>query len=155
VFAGSGDDTFYLANGDFAPGESLTGNGGTDSIILTNATTVDSSTGNIALNEILTGSSGDDTVTMTATQWANFTTIDLRGGTNTLTVIADGSDISALGTPTVTNVQFGNLVGDSGSNSITLTGAQLDAILVSSSIDLQGGTDTINLTSTSVMLNFH
>jgi hypothetical protein len=90
---------------------------------------------------------------MMAHDWANAITIDPGGGTNVLSVYADG-DISALGTPTVTHVTTGNLTGDVGFDSITLSGAQLDAILTGNgTIDLVTGTGAINLTSTSVDLN--
>ena len=71
-----------------------------------------------------------------------------------LNVVASGN-ISALGTPTVSNVETGNLTGTTGTDTVTLTGAQLDAILIGAgTINLGAGTgDTINLTSTSTDLN--
>jgi large repetitive protein len=91
---------------------------------------------------------------LSATQWSNFTTIDLVGATNTLSVVANG-DISAAGTPTLANITTGNLRGTVGNDAVTLTGAQLDAIIVGGgTIDLGiGALDTINLTSTSAALN--
>ena len=150
---GAGSDTFYLANGDFVSGESIDGGGDADAIVLTNPTTVNFTSGTVSNVETLTGSGGNDTVTMSANQWAGFNTINLGGGTNVLNVVA-GGDISASSTPTVGNVTTGNLTGTSGNDSITLTGAQLDAIIVGAgSISLGAGTDTINLTSTSADLN--
>ena len=149
---GAGNDTFYLANGDFASGESIDGGADADAIVLTNATTVNFTTGTVSNVETLTGSSGNDTVTMSANQWAGFSTINLGSGTNVLNVVASG-DISAQPTPTVSNVTTGNLTGTSG-NDDTLTGAQLDAIIIGAgTINLGAGTDTINLTSTSADLN--
>ena len=151
---GGGNDTFNLANGDFAAGESIDGGANTDSIALTNTTTVDFTIGTVAGVETLTGSSGGDAVMMSATQWAAFTTIDLAGGSNVLNVVASG-DIHSLGTPTISNVTTGRLVGTTGDDSVTLTGAQLDAIIFGGgTITLGPGTnDTINLTSTSADLN--
>ena len=150
---GAGNDTFYLANGDFASGESIDGGADADAIVLTNATTVNFTSGTVSNVETLTGSSGNDTVTMSANQWAGFNTINLGSGTNVLNVVASG-DISAATTPTVSNVTTGNLTGTSGNDSITLTGAQLDAIIIGAgTINLGAGTDTINLTSTSADLN--
>ena len=65
------------------------------------------------------------------------------------------ANISALATPAISNVETGNLTGTSGTDTVTLTGAQLDAILIGSgTINLGAGTgDTINLTSTSTELN--
>jgi hypothetical protein len=61
----------------------------------------------------------NDNIDILATQWAAVNSIDLGGGTNTLDVWANG-DISALGTPTVTNVATGNLTGFSdGSGKLT------------------------------------
>ena len=150
---GAGNDTFYLANGDFASGESIDGGADVDAIVLTNATTVNFTTGTVSNVETLTGSSGNDTVTVSAPQWAGFNTINLGSGTNVLNVVASG-DISAGPTPTLSNVTTGNLTGSSGNDSITLSGAQLDAIIIGAgTINLGAGTDTINLTSTSADLN--
>ena len=130
---------------------SIDGGTDADAIVLTNATTVNFTTGTVSNVETLTGSSGNDTVTMSANQWAGFSTINLGSGTNVLNVVASG-DISALPTPTVSNVTTGNLTGTSGNE--TLTGAQLDAIIIGAgTINLGAGTDTINLTSTSADLN--
>jgi len=150
---GGGNDTFYLANGDFVLSESIDGGADADAIVLTNATTVDFTSGTVINVETLTGSSGNDTVTMSAPQWAGFNTIDLGSGINVLNVVASG-DVSAGTTPTVSNVTTGNLTGTSGNDSITLTGAQLDAIIIGGgTINLGAGTDTINLSSTSADLN--
>jgi VCBS repeat-containing protein len=150
---GAGNDTFYLANGDFASGESIDGGAGTDSIVLTNATTADFTSGTVSNVETLTGSSGNDTVTMSATQWTGFSTINLGSGTNVLNVVASGN-ISALPTPALSNVTTGSLIGTAGNDTITLTGAQLDAIIIGGgTINLGAGTDTINLISTSADLN--
>ena len=150
---GAGNDTFFLANGDFASGESIDGGADTDAIVLTNATTVNFTSGTVSNVETLTGSSGNDTVTMSTPQWAGFNTIDLGSGTNVLNIVASG-DISAGTTPTVSNVTTENLTGTIGNDSITLTGAQLDAIIIGAgTINLGAGTDTINLTSTSADLN--
>ncbi len=155
IDGGDGNDTINLANNDFAAGESLTGGAGTDGIVLTNATTINLSTGTIATIELLTGSSGNDNVTMNAAHFGSFTTINLAGGTDVMNVFADGSNISALSLPTVSNVETGNLVGDGNNNSVTLTGAQLDAIIQGTgTINLgAGASDTINITSTSADLN--
>ena len=150
----AGNDLIYLANGEFGSGETIDGGADTDTIVLTDATTIDFSTGTLTAVEELVGSSGNDTVTTTATQWASFSSIDLGGGTNVLNVVASGS-ISALGAVALSNVTTGNLTGTSGTDTVTLTGAQLDAILVGSgTVNLAGGSgDTINLTSTSADLN--
>lgn len=154
IDGGNNNDTIILLNGDFAAGESITGGAGTDILLLQNATTVDFTTGTLATLETLTGSTGNDVVTMSASQWVNFTTIDMSGGTDTLNVLAAG-DISASGTPAISGVETGNLVGTAGNDSITLTGAQLNAIITGLGTIMMGGgiTDIINLTSTSVDLN--
>ena len=104
--------------------------------------------------ETLTGSGGNDTVTMSAAQWSGFSTINLGVGTDVLNVVA-GGDISALGTPAVGTVETGNLTGTAGTDTVTLSGAQLDAIVIGAgTINLgTGAGDTINLTSTSADLN--
>ena len=105
--------------------------------------------------ETLTGSTSSDTVTLSALQLAGLGTVNLVSGfTDTLNVVANG-DISQLALATMSNIDTGNLTGTSGTDSITLTGAQLNAILIGSgTINLGSGTgDTINLTSTSSDLN--
>ena len=162
IVAGSGDDTINIANGQFAAGESINGGANTasgtrDQIVLTNGTTVDFSTGTVTGIETLNGSSSSDTVTMTAAQLAGFSTVNLGSGfltTDVLNVVASGN-IAALAMPAISNVETGNLTGTSNSDVVTLTGAQLDAIIIGSgTINLGNGSgDTINLTSTSADLN--
>ena len=156
---GAGDDIFYMASGDLdntvTGFESITGGADTDTIQLTNAATFDFATDvSVGGVEIFNGSSGDDSIRLNATQLAGFTTVDLAGGTNTLNTVASG-DISASTLPTISNIATGNLVGSTGNDSVTLTGAQLDAILIGpGTIDLGTGTnDTITLTTTSAELN--
>ena len=150
-----GNDIFNLANGDFAAGEHIDGGADVDSIILTGEATVNFATGTIVGVETLTGSAGNDNVTMTAQQWAAFSTINLAGGGDALTVNVSGSvDISAAAIASISSTETGNLSGSGGADTITLTGAQLDAILIGSgTINLGGGSDTIVLTSTSNDLN--
>ncbi|MCC6597537.1 MAG: type I secretion C-terminal target domain-containing protein [Alphaproteobacteria bacterium] len=154
IDAGAGNDIIYLFSGAFDPGESIDGGTGTDTIIFTNATSVNFSQGTLVNVEYLTGTIGNDTITMTASQWAGFTSIDMGGGTDRLYVVADGADISALGAPIYANVSGGYMTGTAGDDSITITGEQLDALLFGTgTISLGTGTDTINLTSTSIELN--
>ena len=155
IAAGAGNDTINLASGDFAAGESIDGGANSDTIVLTNGTTVDFSVGTVTNVEALTGSTGSDTVTLSALQLAGFGTVNLVSGTtDTLNVVANGN-ISQLALATLSNIDSGNLIGTAGTDSITLTGAQLNAILIGSgTINLGSGAgDTINLTSTSSDLN--
>jgi Ca2+-binding RTX toxin-like protein len=155
LVGGNGNDTFRLANGDFTAGESIDGGAGTDTIQLTNATTVDFTQGKLASIERLIGSAGNDSVTLSVPQWLAFTTINLASGSDTLTVLAQGTmDISGLAGPSVAGVETGTLAGTGGDDALTLTGAQLNTILAGSgTIDLGGGQDSLGLTSTSVDLN--
>lgn len=160
IVAGSGNDTINLGTGQFVAGESIQGgaNGATgtrDQIALTTGgTTVDFSVGTVSGVETLTGSGGGDNVTMTASQWAGLSTISMGLGTDTVNVLASGN-ISALATPTLNSVENGSLAGTAGTDSVTLSGPQLNAIVAGSGIvDLGAGSgDTINLTSTSTDLN--
>ena len=154
IAAGGGNDTINLANGDFVSGELIDGGANSDTIVLTNGTTVDFTVGTVTNVEALTGSTGSDTVTLSALQLAGLGTVNLVSGTDTLNVVANG-DISQLALATLSNIDTGNLIGTTGTDSITLTGAQLNAILTGSgTINLGSGTgDTINLTSTSSDLN--
>ncbi|MEZ5902635.1 MAG: PA14 domain-containing protein [Alphaproteobacteria bacterium] len=155
IDGGNDDDSLLLANGDFAAGESLTGGGGTDNITLTNATTVDFTTGTLATIETLNGSTGNDDVTYTIQQALGFSTINLGAGTDTSRVQVSGAvDVTVSGTPTVSNAEHGYLTGSAGADILTITGAQLDALIFGSgTINFAGGADTLNITSTSADLN--
>ena len=122
-------------------------------MLTTSGTTVNLTLGTVSGVETLTGSGGADNVTMSAAQFAAFETINLGSGTDVLNVMASGN-ISALAVPLISGVETGNLTGSTGNDVVTLSGAQLDAIIVGSgTINLNTGTDTINLTSTSTDLN--
>ncbi len=152
---GADNDTFQLANGDFGVGESITGGAGTDDILLTNATTVDFSTGTIATVEDLNGSAGNDDVTYTFQQLDDFTWVDLLGGTDNSRVQANGTiDVSASTLPTVFNAENGFIMGSTGNDDLTITGAQINTIISGTGIiDFDTGTDVLNITSTSTDLN--
>ena len=155
IVAGAGNDTINLANGHFVSGELIDGGANGDTIVLTNATTVDFTVGTVTNVETLTGSSGNDTVTLSALQLAGLGTVNLVSGTDTLNVVASGNISQLALAASLSNIDTGNLIGTAGTDSITLTGAQLNAILIGSgTINLGSGTgDTINLTSTSSDLN--
>jgi len=96
-----------------------------------------------------------EVLNISATDWAESVTIDPGVGGAVVNVIASApADITAAGPPVVNNVDTGNLRGTGGDNIITLTGEQLDAIIIGDgTIDLGDGIDVIRLTSTSVDLN--
>ncbi|MGO4843773.1 hypothetical protein AB4144_66995, partial [Rhizobiaceae sp. 2RAB30] len=79
--------------------------------------------------ETLTGTSGSDTVTMSAGQWVSFSTINLGSGSSDVLNVVAGGDISGLTAPAISSVETGSLTGTSGTDNITLSGAQLDAII--------------------------
>jgi VCBS repeat-containing protein len=158
IYGFGGTDTIKLANGDFGAGTYIDGGSGTDTILFTNRTTVDFTTGTVVGVENLTGSSGGDTVTMSAQQWAAFSSIDLASdspGSDVLTVVVNGAvDISASGGATIANTEAVHVTGSGVADTLTLTGTQLNTLITAGAdIDLGGGTDTINLTSTSTGLN--
>lgn len=155
IDGGNDNDTILLANGDFAAGESLTGGAGIDNITLTNATTVNFSTGTITTVENLFGSDANDDVTYTLQQALGFSTINLNAGVDNSRVQVSGTvNVTALGTPVVTNAENGFLVGSGGNDDVTISGAQLSALIFGAgNINMGTGFDTINITSTSVTLN--
>jgi len=152
---GNGNDRFILVNGDFAAGESIDGGADTDEIEFLNATTVDFTTGTLSNVETLTGSTGNDDVTYDIETALAFTTIDLDGGVDNSRVQVNGVvDVTALGTPTVTNVENGFLLGSNTVDNLTISGAQLDSLVYGAgTINMGSGADTLNLTSTSANLN--
>ena len=156
LIGGQGNDLFYLANGDFEATESISGGDNLlDEIIFTNATTIDFTTGTLDTVEVLTGSDGDDVVTYSIEQALGFSTIDLGDGTDTTNIAISGTiNVSALGTPTTSNVEIGNLTGSTGNDQLTITGTQFDALVFGGGIlDLDTGTDYIYLNTTSTSLN--
>jgi VCBS repeat-containing protein len=156
-------DTLNLSLSQYAALDSINLAGGTDTVAVTVSGTVDVSAGKTPTltdveNVTLTGSSGADTVTLSAAQYDSFTAINLAGetgGDDILNVKVSGTvDLSSATLPSVSGVEIGNLTGSGSADSITLTGTQLNTILIGSgTINLGGGTDTINLTSTSTDLN--
>ncbi len=155
IHGDDGDDTIYIMTNDWSAGEAIYGGAGTDELILSHASTVDFTTGTLETLETLTGSDGNQDVTYTIEQALQFTTIDLAGGVDNSNVqIADTIDVTSLATPVVTNVENGFLLGSAGVDDVTISGAQLDALVFGGgTIDFDAGTDVLNLTSTSANLN--
>jgi Ca2+-binding RTX toxin-like protein len=156
IIGGAGNDTINLKLGDISIGDIFDGGAGTDTIALTGVFH-DFSLATIVSIENITTTDNANThvVTLTATQFAGFTAIDL-GTSGVLTINVNGAvDFSTTGIPTLSNITAISIAGDTAADTITLTGAQLDALLsaTNNSIDLQGGTNTIALTSTSIKLN--
>ena len=113
--------------------------------------TANFTSGTLATVETLIGSIGADTVTLTAAQFAGFTSVDLDGGTDSLTVNVSGTqNISASTFPTLANVESVILQGSAGVDTLTLIGAQASAF---TKIDLGASSDTLILASTSTGLN--
>ncbi|CAN7205389.1 cadherin-like domain-containing protein [Rhizobium sp. LjRoot258] len=158
ILGGNAKDTIYAYSDLFY----VDGGNGTDTLTVNapgDGVSVDLSSTTIVNVENLTsvdGGSNDSynqTLTVSATQWANFSSIDMNDGSDVLNVKVTGSmDISGMGTPGLDDIETGNLVGTTGDDAITLTGAQLNA-MGNGSINLGGGADTINLMSTSTVLN--
>jgi T1SS-143 domain-containing protein len=158
ILGGAGKDTIYAYNNMFH----VDGGAGTDTLLVRgDNANIDLSSTTIKNVEYLVGEDGgsghsyDQTVTLSATQWAGFSDIQMNDGSDVVNVKVTGAmDISGAASTSVTGVEVGHLIGSGGDDTITLTGTQLDAILVGNGdIDLGTGTDTINLTSTSNDLN--
>ena len=148
---GGSTDTFFLANGDFAAGESIDGGTGSDSIILTAAGTYNFSAGTVTGVETLTGSDGVDTVTMSSSQFTSFTTINLGAGADVLNVDVSGTvDLSAATFPALTGTETVTMAGSATADTVTLSGTQANSF---TKIDLAGGSDSLILTATSTGLN--
>lgn len=105
INGGNGNDTIYLANGDFGVGESLTGGANTDNITFTNATTVNFTTGTLATIEVLNGSGGNDVVTITGAQLNSFTNINFNGGSDTLNLTSTSTGLNALSNANLVNLE--------------------------------------------------
>jgi Ca2+-binding RTX toxin-like protein len=153
-------DTITITNpNQINSGDNFNGGGGTDEISLTAGAFNFSGVLISNVEDLISdGSNTVQSVTLTAAQFASFTNINLGNDNDTLTINVSGlTNISALGNPTITNVENIFLTGTGLNDTITLTGAQLNSILLSatgtSSIDLGNGLDTINLTANSTGLN--
>ncbi|MEZ5902633.1 MAG: type I secretion C-terminal target domain-containing protein [Alphaproteobacteria bacterium] len=157
IHGDDGDDTIYIMTNDWSAGEAIYGGTGTDELILSHASTIDFTTGVLETLETLTGSDGDQDVTIEINQLGQFTTVDLGGhtGGDIIRAQIDGVyDAVANGVPTVTNVEGGYLIGSANADTLTASGAQLDALVYGTgTINMSANTDVINLTSTSTTLN--
>lgn len=153
IYMGGGDDRLLLANGDFLYSEVIDGGAGVDTLEFVNATTVNFNSGSLVDVEHILGSAGHDEIFLSALQWAALGSVDMVSGTDVLNVIARG-DISALSAPILSNIDTGHLVGTSVSDTVTMTGNQLGAIVFGGgNVSFGSGNDTLNLTSTSTVLN--
>ena len=151
ISGGGGADTINLANGDFSAGETINGNGNNnDNITLTNATTVDFTTGTVTNVEILNGSTGNDTVTLSGTQFNGFNSVDLGGGaTDTLNITATSTGLNGLNDASFVGVEIISAAGaaagvtidlSSQSENLTVTGGgNGDSTLITGT-----GDDTLN-----------
>ena len=164
VYGFGGNDTINLASGTVVAGTYIDGGTGTDTVSLTttgDGQSLDLTGATLASIENLVAvnqgfSNGyDQTFTITAAQWAGLSSIDMNDGTDTLNVVINGAvDISSSGAAAIAHTEAVNVTGTTGADGLTLTGAQLNALLAANaSINLGGGIDTINLTSTSTGLN--
>ena len=147
------------ANGGFAAGEVIDGGNGVDTLVLSNAMTVDFSTGTLQGIEKLTGSSGDDILTLTAAQYQQLqSTSTIAMGTSSgdkLTVLVEGAVDLGGARPAVSGLDTGTIKSLNGNASLTISGTALDslvpAISFASALDLLSGS-TLNLTSASSFL---
>lgn len=148
---GAGSDKFFLANGDFAAGESIDGGADADTIILKGAGTYNLSAGTVTGVETLTGSDGIDTVTLSSTQFTSFTTINLGAGADVLNVNVSGTtNLSTTTFPALSGAETVALTGSAVADAVTLSGIQANTF---TKIDLAGGSDSLILTATSTGLN--
>ena len=94
----------------------------------------------------LIGSAGADTVTITGAEFIALNSIDLAGGTDSLTVNVGGTaDLSAGRAPTTANTEAVTLAGSTGDDTVTLSAAQFSRF---TAINLSSGTDALNVTLT-------
>ena len=154
----NGNDTFNFAAGTAQSTDVIDGGAGNDTLTFTGTSgSIDFSVISISNIENLTavGNNNNQTITVSAAQFAGFTSINMSGNNDSdvLNVTVNGTvDISGGTTPSISNTETVRLVDASGgSDSIKLTGAQLN--LFTSIAFTGGGSDTINLTSTSTGLN--
>ena len=154
----NGDDTFNFAAGTAQSTDVIDGRAGNDTLTFTGTSgSIDFSVISISNIENLTavGKNNNQTITVSAAQFAGFTSINMAGNNDSdvLNVTINGTvDISGGTTPSISNTETVRLAdASSGSDSIKLTGAQLN--LFTSIAFTGGGSDTINLTSTSTGLN--
>ena len=157
LFGDSANDTFLLANGDFAAGETIDGGDGHDQIVLSNPTTVDFSIGTVNSIGTLIGSGGSDTVTMTSdlfnaissTNWGGGDTgsIDLGAGVDTLVLKATASGLNSLTDSELRGVEIISAAGAASGVNINLQNQSEGFTIIGSSNNdsLRGGSgnDTI------------
>ncbi|MBB4192043.1 Ca2+-binding RTX toxin-like protein [Rhizobium aethiopicum] len=133
-------------------GSSAWGNSGNDIITINGTSGADTITGSSSTDIItggsgvdtLVGGGGDDTFVINNGDFTGAESIDGGAGANILLVAGTNN----FTTGTLTNLRILN--GSSGSDTVTLTGAQMNGF---TTVNLGSGSDTVNLTSTSTGLN--
>jgi Ca2+-binding RTX toxin-like protein len=155
IHGDQGDDIFYLSNGDWVSGEEIYGGVGNDQIILNNAMMINFMEGLLDSIETLTGSDGNDQVIFGLEQLIDFSNMNLGAGTDSLTLAIYGTvNMGGVLLPSISGVENSSLNGSAGNDTLIIDGAQLSALLLGNGvIDFGGGSDALNLTSTSLALN--
>ncbi|MDH2348678.1 VCBS domain-containing protein, partial [Bradyrhizobium sp. SSUT77] len=131
----------------------INGTAGNDTIVgSSQADTIHGGAGNDTITggggaDKLFGDAGNDTFLIANGNFVAGEAIDGGADNDTISLAGSGATVDFT-TGSVVNVE--NLVGTSGSDSVTMTGAQLNGF---GSINLGGGSDTLNITSTSTGLN--
>ncbi|RDJ15029.1 hemolysin-type calcium-binding protein [Rhizobium phaseoli] len=133
-------------------GSSAWGNSGNDIIAINGTSGADTITGSSSADivtggsgvDTLAGGGGDDTFVVNNGDFTGAESIDGGAGANILFVAGTNN----FTTGTLTNLR--TLNGSSGSETVTLTGTEMNGF---TSVNLGSGSDSVNLTSTSTGLN--
>ena len=143
LFGKNGNDTLVVGNNDVASGAVYDGGAGSDTLQFDDATTADFTGTTVTAVEHVVGSSGDDSLTFTLGQLESFSSVDGGTGDDAVTAKLVGTlDVSASPGPTITSLEFVQLLGSSGNDTVTLSAQQIVAF---DKIYLAGGTDTLNI----------
>jgi hypothetical protein len=113
------NDRVHVYGGTFGDDVTIDAESGRDKLVLAEPATVNFGRGTLANIERLVGSPGDDVVTLSAVQFLDINTIDLRQGTDTLDVVARGDVDFTPSIPILVDTEVRNLRGD-GKVSLTL-----------------------------------
>jgi Ca2+-binding RTX toxin-like protein len=148
----SSNDTLKVVPGTANLGDYWDGGAGNDKIVLgKSSVNIDLSVVDIYNFESLVGSKYGDTVTISFAQFADFNSINLGHGNDTLIVNVTGSyDASTVTLASLGNVETVTMMGSTGDDSVRMTGAQLDLFNI---VSMGPGSDTLYLTSQSAHLN--
>ena len=143
LYGNDGDDVLIVSSGGVAGGAIYDGGAGSDTLRLDAAAVADFTAATLTGVEHVAGSSADDSLAFALDDFLALSTFDGGGGNDAVTLkFRYTLDVLANPGPTITGLEFRQLVGSSITDTATLSAQQFAAF---DQIYLAGGNDTVNV----------